>query len=224
MATSRFVSLFFCTISALTFLSACGSESTATSRDKDCPPEPSSSLSAIDRMGGLDNLQKYSIWQGSLPPKSCAGSLASYIPDLPDGYGLPPSSKPPIMKEGHVYLRYVKMPISKNGEAPELPNMSLQPQFEFEIVQLSKQQASTFRKWFKENPSSYSEYLIGNRMFYATGGGVLYMQGHRLSGGITTILANNILIKFSMPKMYTDKRIAEPVAKLFHQIAIQHGQ
>ena len=127
----------------LSILSACGSgdqNSTLGSSgfNNDCPPEPSSSLSALDRIGGIENLEKYSKWQTKLPPLNCAGALANYIPILPDGYGLPPMSRPPIMMDGHVYLRYVEIPEAKNGEPLETLNFAFQPQYEFEIAQLTQ--------------------------------------------------------------------------------------
>ena len=213
----------------LSILSACGSgdqNSTLGSSgfNNDCPPEPSSSLSALDRIGGIENLEKYSKWQTKLPPLNCAGALANYIPILPDGYGLPPMSRPPIMMDGHVYLRYIEIPEAKNGEPLETLNFAFQPQYEFEIAQLTADEAGKFRSWFRDNPKSWSEYPVDGRMFHATGGGALYMPGHKLMGGMATILENNVIIKFSMPKMYTDKKVPEPVARMFHEIALRNGQ
>jgi len=216
-------------IAGLGALTACGDGNQSSTlggsgSNDDCPPAPSSSLSALDRVGGIENLEKYSKWQTELPPLSCAGALAGYIPKLPAGYGLPPMSRPPIMMDGHVYFRYIEMPEAKDGESLETLNFALQPQYEFEIAQLTAEEAGRFRSWFRDNPKSWSEYSIDGRMFHATGGGALYMPGHKLMGGMATILDNNVIIKFSMPKMYTDKKVPEPVARMFHEIASRNGQ
>lgn len=213
----------------LVILSACGESGTdpsspdASAMDTNCPPAPKSGLSGIQRAGGMDSFEKYSKWQIALPPKSCAGELASYIPDLPDGYGLPPSVRPPIVTPGHVYLKYVEIPPLTGDQALEMISFGNQPQFEFEIVKLTNEEATKFRDWFKENKASYREYPIEDRMFYALGGGGWYMPGNKLSGGIGTILDNNVLIKFTMPKIYADDSVAKPVAKMFHKIAQDNG-
>ena len=208
-------------------ISGCGGDEDSnqnTASDSKCPPQAKSGLSAIQRAGGIESMEKYSKWQTELPPKSCAGSLASYIPDLPEGYGLPPNTRPPIMSDGHVYLKYVQIPDNATGEALDMINFAQQPQFEFEIAQLTTDEAKLFTDWFANNPKSYSEYPVEGRMFYATGGGVWYMEGHTISGGIGTILDNNVMIKFTMPKMYADKATAQPVAKMFHEIAVKNCQ
>lgn len=229
MFTNRYKNRTLLSASFLILLSACGSESPEkpTSNNSgtasECPPLPKASLSAVQRAGGMESLERYSKWQKKLPSKSCAGSLASLIPDLPDGYGLPPNVRPPIMMEGHVYLKYVEMPKQIGDSALELINFANNPQFEFEIVQLSEEQAIKFKNWFKNNPKSYTDYNVDGRPFYATGGGGWYIPGNKLSGGVGTILKNNVLIKFSMPKMYSDKSVAKPVARLFHTIATKNG-
>jgi hypothetical protein len=188
-----------------------------------CPPEPENSKSGIQRTQNYASFEPYSRWQKELPPKSCAGSFASYIPDLPAGYGLPPSVRPPLMTEGHVYLKYVQIPENIDDEALELINFASKPQFEFEIAQLSSDQANKFKQWLKNNPKSHTIYNIEGRQFYGVGGGGWYVPGNRLTGGIGTILDNNVLIKFSMPKMYTDESVPFPVAQLFHEIAAKNG-
>lgn len=211
-------------IALLLAISGCSNDSSEVAdAAASCPPAPKSGLSAIKRAGGVENFEKYRKWQTSLPPESCAGDLAAFIPALPEGYGLPPNVRPPIFNEQHVYLRYVKMPESLQGDALEMFNFAQQPQYEFEIVQLTKEQADKFKTWLADNPKSYSEYPIEDRMFYATGGGVWYMPGHKLTGGIGTILKNNVLIKVSMPRMYADETVAEPVTRLFHELAEKKG-
>ncbi|MEO0368931.1 MAG: hypothetical protein AAF197_09130 [Pseudomonadota bacterium] len=218
---------FLSAIIASSMLVACGSDTPSSAsgdQRQDCPPVANSSMSAIERMGGIENFEKYSNWQKELPPKECAGSLAAYIPDLPAGYALPPTTKPWLMQEGHVYMRYAEMPELEDAQDVAILNVAAQAQFEFEIVQLTNEQAESFRKWFADNPNSYSEYPIDGRMFYATGGGVWYVQGHRLTGGIAALLGNDILIKFTMPNIYSDRNVATEVATMFHTIASQNGQ
>ena len=189
----------------------------------ECPPAPKSGLSAIQRAGGIESFEKYGKWRTSLPPKSCAGDLASFIPDLPTGYGLPPNVRPPIVTDGHVHLRYVQIPTITGDQTLDTIGFADQPQFEFEIVQLTNDQATKFKDWFKKNKSSYTEYPIENRMFYAVGGGGWYLPGNKLTGGIGTILDNNVLIKFTMPKMYTEKSVAMPIVQMFHEVAEKNG-
>jgi len=205
----------------------CGGDSQPSSQkaaSSDCPPVSKPGLSAIQRAGGLESLEKYGKWQTELPPKSCAGGLASYIPDLPEGYGLPPSTRPPIMNDNHVYLKYVEIPENVTGDALDLINFAQQPQFEFEIARISDQEKEVFDDWFTKNPKSYSEYVAGGRRFYALGGGGWYMKGHRLTGGIGVILDNNVMIKFTMPRIYADTEVARPTALMFHEIAVKNGQ
>ncbi len=207
-------------------LSSCGGDGSATNEvraSSKCPPAPKSGLSAIERAGGLENFEKYSKWQMEIPPKSCAGKLAEFVPDLPEGYGLPPSFKPPIMNDTQVYLKYVKVPEANSAQDLETIGYGQQPQFEFEILQLSQEKADTFKDWFKENRSSYSEYKVEDRVFYALGGGGWYLPGTKIIGGIGVILDNNVLIKFTMPNIYSDKSVPEPIAKMFHEIAKKNG-
>ncbi|MGJ8563550.1 MAG: hypothetical protein ACSHXY_08350 [Alphaproteobacteria bacterium] len=172
----------------------------------------------------MENFEKYTKWQTELPPKSCAGSLASYVPDLPPGYGVPPNVRPPIMMDGHVYFKYVKIPEGVTGDALEMINFGQLPQYEYEIVQLTAEQAATFKDWFAGNPKSHTDYITGGRTFSAVGGGGWYLPGNKLTGGIGVILDNNILIKFSMPKMYADQAVPQPVMQMFHEIAVKNGQ
>lgn len=226
MCIQRFTYHGFLTVFFIAALSGCGEPVTAdhiNDIESNCPPAPKPGLSAIERVGGMNSFEKYSQWQTALPPKSCAGDLASFIPDLPPGYGLPPSVRPPLITESHVYLKYVKIPAASNDQSLAMINFAGQPQFEFEIIQLSNDQAVTFSAWLKNNKQSYTEYPIEGRMFYAVGGGGWYLPGNKLTGGIGTILDNNVLIKFTMPKIYSDKSVVTPVAHMFHTIALKHG-
>lgn len=95
--------------------------------------------------------------------------------------------------------------------------------FEFEIVQLTRQQANNFKEWLDKHPKSYTHFDIADRHFYSVGGGGWHVPVNKLIGGVGNILDNNVLIKFSMPKLYSDESVPMPVAQLFHEIAVKNG-
>ncbi len=191
--------------------------------DSGCPPIAKSGLSAIDRVGGIEALEKYTQWQEALPPSACAGKLAKYVPELPSGYGLPPLGKPPIFNDQQVYLTYAKIPENVPDDALALLSIAGQPQFVFEIVQLSDQETQRFNDLLASNGSSIVKYPLEGRNFYSLPGSGWSIPGNKLFGGIGTLVGDNILIKFSVPGMYADKSVIEPVARMFHEIANKNG-
>lgn len=201
-----------------------GSTSKSKLSNSACPPPPTKSMIGLKRAGGIENFEKYSKWQTQLPPKSCAGGLANYIPDLPEGYGLPPNMKPPLIMDGHVHLQYAKLPEDISGDQWKMVNGGGQDRFQFEIVQITQADTDKFKAWFDANPKSYSAYEIEGRTFYALGGGGWYMPGHKLMGGMGVILDNNVLVKFTMPGIYADTETPRAVAEMFHEIAVKNGQ
>lgn len=190
-----------------TSLAGCGGEGpseSSSSVSAECPPKTKGSGIAVSSRVNIEDAMKYAVWQRKYPPLKCAEDLAPLIPDLPDGYGLAPSSlsRPPIMGEDHVAFSLGELPaqLMTVDDVPNVPTDT--KRIDYEIVRFTAAERKTMETWFETYPDAYSTKTFEGETIYLAGA-VATMRpgkGGRVGTGIIVPLDNDLLIRMS----YTD--------------------
>lgn len=193
--------------SAVFVLASCGNgEDTSgpLSASGDCPPAARKGGLSVSSRVNIEEAMKYTQWLLVYPPQSCAGSLAGMIADLPDGYGLAPSSltRPPVMGEDHVAFSLGEVPdalTTQNGTANVPLDMK---RIDYEILRFSPEERATLDAWLAGNKASFITKTFEGQQIYLAGALATMRPGKpgRIGAGITVLLRNNLLLRMS----YTD--------------------
>ncbi|MEM7728439.1 MAG: hypothetical protein AAF311_04105 [Pseudomonadota bacterium] len=207
---------------ALTSLSGCGEENgepssrSAPGQAEYCPPDKKGSGISVASRYDYEDLLEAGKWRTEIFPRRCAGELGAIVPDLPDGYGLAPSSRPYIMNADHIYLEYADMEgVVDNGEAMDNVPQGNDRIF-FEISRYSADELARLRQWMAENPDNYLTRTVDGQTVYLMAGVGIFFQERtiRVPAGLTAIYDNGLLIRLSHASMFTRDRDApvDPLA------------
>ncbi|MGB3456737.1 MAG: hypothetical protein WBG08_08540 [Litorimonas sp.] len=167
-------------------------------------------------------------WRTEIFPRSCAGALGAIIPDLPDGYGVAPTSRPYIMNSEQVYLEYAEM----DGVAEMGEGMDFVPQgndrIHFEISKYSADELARLRQWMADNPDDYLTRTVDGRTVYLMAGVGVFFQERtiRVPSGLTAIYDNGLLIRLSHASLFTQDRNApdDPLAMNLFRDMMQRAE
>lgn len=173
----------------------------------DCPPIQKGNGIMVSSRYDYDDLQKANQWRTDMFPASCAGSLASMIPDLPDGFGVAPTTKPFIMTEDHVHLGYGELPeelFLEDGITNYPPNLNL---IEFEIVRFTDDEMKTIRDWMDANPKNYMTGEVRGEPVYLIGGFGTGRpgKGDRLATSLHAFPSDNLVVRVSHKSLFTQR-------------------
>jgi len=197
---------------SLLALSACGDEdqgggskggSTAY-----CPLDKSGEGSVVSSRYEYQDLLEAGKWRSEIFPRDCAGALGALIPDIPDGYGLAPNSRPYIMNPEHVFLRYAETKgavDNPDGPSSIPPGNSI---ISFEISRYSPEELAMLRQWMLDNPSDFLTRTVdGETVYLMAGVGIFFQQRTiRVPAGLTAIYDDGLLIRLNHSSMFSNQR------------------
>ncbi len=199
---SKLASMAF---AALTLaLAACGASGGSTApgdpserRAAACPPERKGDGLLVNQRYDMEDILAAQQWREDIPPASCAGSLARYVPEFPESYGLAPDSKPYVMNSDQVYLSVGELPdelLNEYGTA-NLPQGY--PLLFVELVRFSDEEIAKARQWMAENPDGYKTYDIDGREAYLMSGLAIMRpgKGDRIGTSLIGFPEGNIVAK-----------------------------
>ncbi|MEL6413665.1 MAG: hypothetical protein AAFQ15_01840 [Pseudomonadota bacterium] len=152
-----------------------------------------------------EDLQAASRWRTEMFPASCAGTLASMIPIMPEGFGVRPTTKPYIMTDDHVHLGYAEIPdplYLENDMANIPPDLN---SIELEIVRFTDNEMTTIRNWMDQNPDNYLTGDIDGHPVYLIGGFGTGRpgKGDRLATALHAFPGDNLVVRVSHKSLFT---------------------
>lgn len=203
----------FVTVAAATALTACGvagndggeAKGTAQAGDKNCPPAQKGNGIAVSSRFDYDDLLDSNRWRDEMYSKSCAGALAAYVPDLPDGFGVVPTVRPYIMNEDQVYLSYGEIPEPRIDEESGQPNVPADlDRIDIEIRRFSAEELTEARTWLAANPKDYVTAEIGGETVYLVNGlGFGRMgKGDKLLTALQVFKDNGVVLRVSHRSLF----------------------
>lgn len=198
-------------VTAITALGACGGSSNGSaSADRkvaegECPPAQKGKGIAAGSRYNYDDRIASNEWRDAMYSKSCAGSLAAYVPDLPDGYGLVPTIWPYIMNENQVYLSYGEIPEPRMDEVSGQPNVPLDlDRIDIEVRRFSPDELTQAKTWLSANPQDYLTAEVDGKTVYLVNGlGFGRMgKGDKLLTALQMFQDNGVVLRVSHRSLY----------------------
>lgn len=197
-------------VAAAALLVACGgatkddNASTAGNINADCPPVQKGSGLMVGSRFDYEDLAEMNTWRDTLFSRSCAGALGDLIPDLPDGHGVVPDSKPYIMNDSQVYLSYAPLPDplfldEVANVPPDLDRIS------FEIVRFSEEETTKLQTWLEQNPDDFLSGRVADQDVYLLGGFATLRsgKGDRLATSLHFFIGDNTVVRISHKSLFT---------------------
>lgn len=194
-------------------LAACGGAggandgSSASARPSDCPPEQKGSGVMVNMRYNYEDLLAANKWREDMFPSACAGTLANLVPDLPEGYGVMPTTKPHVMSSDQVYVAYAEMPEPLYSE-PDNPNMPRDMDIiEYEIVRFSDDEMTQLRSWMTANPDNFLAGSVQGKEVYLLGGfgSGRPGKGDRIATSLHAFLDDNIVVRIRHKSLFTQQ-------------------
>ena len=197
---------------AIIALGACGASdemgvsSSKTSAATDCPPEQKGNGIMVSSRYDIDDVMAANSWRDEMYSKACAGDLAAYVPNMPDGFGLVPTVQPYIMNNDQVYLHYGEIPTKRIDEMSGQPNVPRDmDSIDIEIRRFSADELAVARRWLAENPSEYFTAEIDSQPVYMING--LGMdrigKGDKLLTALHAFLDEGVVLRVHHSSLYS---------------------
>lgn len=196
----------------LAMLTACGGGDENTSNrggsaSADCPPDQKGNGIMVSSRYDYDDLLKSNQWRTSMFPSKCAGSLAKYVPDMPEGFGVVPTHKPYIMNDNQVYVAYGELPDPLYLE-DDIANIPVDmDRIEYEIVRFDDEDLAKLTSWMEENPDNYLSGEVDGHAVHLIGGfgSGRPGKGDRLATSLHAILDDGIIVRVSHKSLFTQR-------------------
>ena len=169
-----------------------------------CPPVQKGNGLMVGLRFDYDDLAEMNTWRETLFARSCAGALGDLIPDLPDGHGVVPDTRPYIMNDSQVYLSYAPLPdplyIDEMANVP--PDLD---RINFEIVQFSDEEMTKLQSWLDQNVDEFLSGRVADQDVYLLGGFATMRpgKGDRLSTSLHFFLGQNTVVRISHKSLFT---------------------
>ncbi|MEO1660457.1 MAG: hypothetical protein AAFR51_05680 [Pseudomonadota bacterium] len=203
----------FVTFAAVSALNACGvagddsagAKGTAQAGEINCPPAQKGNGIAVSSRFDYDDLLDSNRWRDEMYSKSCAGSLAAYVPDLPEGFGVVPTVQPYIMNEDQVYLSYGEIPEPLIDEESGQPNVPADlDRIDIEVRRFSADELTEARTWLAANPKDYvTAEIDGETVYLVNGLGFGRMgKGDRLLTALQVFQDNGVVLRVSHRSLF----------------------
>ena len=199
---------------AVVTLAACGgsggdqgTSGRAVSAGADCPPEQKGNGIMVSSRYDYEDLLEANRWRSKMFPSNCAGSLADYVPDMPEGFGVVPTNKPYVMNGEQVYVAYGELPDPLYLE-DDIPNVPVDlNRIEYEIVRFNDEEMVTLTTWMSENPDNYLSGSINGQDVYLIGGfgSGRPGKGDRLATSLHAILDGGIVVRVSHKSLFSQR-------------------
>ena len=193
-------------------LTACGGGSPSVSSEASstgCPPalKTANSLSVSGRYeGGIEAMMEWNQWRDELPPRSCAGTLGKLMPSLPEGFGVFPELKPPIMSDDHIYISYARMP---DDLSPDPVTTLPRPPVDNEIINIelviwSDEEMENFERYISNarEGSDYLKYNLNGQPVYSIAEYGAFPSTDKMSRGLMMRFPGNLVAKVMHKDIY----------------------
>ena len=171
----------------------------------DCPPVQKGNGIAVGSRFDYDDLLDSNRWRDEMYSKSCAGSLAAYVPELPDGFGVVPTTKPYIMNEDQVYLSYGEIPEPRIDEMSGQPNVPADlDRIDVEVRRFSADELAEAKEWLAANPKDYvTAEINGETAYLVNGFGFGRMgKGDKLLTALQVFQDNGVVLRVSHRSLF----------------------
>ena len=171
-----------------------------------CPPVQKGNGIAVESRFDYDDLLDSNRWRDEMYSKSCAGSLAAYVPDLPEGFGVVPTMQSYIMNEDQVYLSYGEIPEPRIDELSGQPNVPADlDRIDVEVRRFSTDELAEAKAWLAANPKDYMTAEINGETVYLVNGlGFGRMgKGDKLLTALQVFQDNGVVLRVSHRSLYT---------------------
>ena len=198
-------------VASVLTLAACGAPSMgggeAGRSAANCPPERKGDGLMVGQRYDYEDLMRANRWRAEMFPSSCAGSLAMYVPDMPEGFGVMPTHKPFIMNDNQVHLIYAEMPETLYNEDDIAITPMDMERIEFEIVRFTSDEMKLVQDWMSENPNGYLSGNLNGTDVYLIGGFGTGRQGKgdRLATSLHAFLPGDIVVRVSHKSLFSQR-------------------
>ncbi|MEL6414538.1 MAG: hypothetical protein AAFQ15_06315 [Pseudomonadota bacterium] len=212
-------------------LTACGggnSTSNSNTASNGCPPavKNENSLLVSGRYeGGIDAMIEWNQWRDELPPRSCAGSLGNLMPSLPEGFGVFPELKPPIMSEDHIYISYARMP---DDLSPDPVTTQPRPPVDNEIINIelviwSNDEMTNFERYLSNarEGSDYLKYNLNGQPVYSIAEYGAFPTTDKMSRGLMMRFPGNLVAKVMHKDIYSTQGDVLAQPSVFKDILLE---
>jgi hypothetical protein len=193
-------------------LTACGDEDASgvsgSARDDTaayCPPDKKGNGIMVSSRFDIDDVLSAQKWRRDMFPKSCAGTLADLVPDLPDGYGIPPAARPYTMNSDQVYLAYAETKGVPDGADIQTGIPRDNDVLYFEISRYTPEEYAQLTQWMADNPGDYLDRSIDGQTLYLMGGVGIFFGQRKINvpRGLTALYDDSqIVIRMSHASLF----------------------
>lgn len=170
-----------------------------------CPPDQKGNGIKVSSRFDIDDVLSAQKWRRDMFPKSCAGTLAELVPDLPIGYGIPPATRPYTMNSDQVYLAYAETKGVPDGADIQTGIPKGNDVLYFEISRYTPDEYAQLKQWMADNPGDYLDRSIDGQTLYLMGGVGIYFGQRKINvpRGLTALYDDSqIVIRMSHASLF----------------------